>query len=280
MNILLLGGSGFIGRHIAARLRQCGHQVQTPTHRELDLRALDERAARACLHGQDAVVNAVGIMSRDADALETVHHHAPSALAAWTREAGVARWLQISALGADAWHPVAFLGSKGRGDEAVRAQLATDTVRPSVVYGRGGKSCELFIRLARLPLLALPDGGRQMLQPVHVDDIADGVAALLATSPHNATINMTGARALTLAAYLNTLRASLHGKTAARVLPLPSPLLAPFLPLTNSLSNGMISAATLRLLADGSCADNRDFSALLGRRPLAPEQFAAADRLD
>ena len=277
MNILLLGGSGFIGRHIAARLRQCGHQVQTPTHRELDLRALDEDAARACLHGQEAVVNAVGIMSRDVDALEAVHHHAPATLAGWAREAGVARWLQVSALGADAWHPVAFLGSKGRGDEAVRAQLATDTVRPSVVYGRGGKSCELFIRLVRLPLLALPDGGRQMLQPVHVHDIADGIAVLLAAPSRNATINMTGARALTLAAYLNTLRASLHGKTAARVLPLPSPLLAPFLPLTNYLSNGMVSAATLRLLADGSCADNRDFSALLGRAPLAPEQFAAAD---
>ena len=277
MNILLLGGSGFIGRHIAARLRQCGHQVQTPTHRELDLRALDEDAARACLHGQEAVVNVVGIMSRDVDALEAVHHHAPATIAGWAREAGVTRWLQVSALGAEAWHPVAFLGSKGRGDEAVRAQLATDTVRPSVVYGRGGKSCELFIRLARLPLLALPDGGRQMLQPVHVHDIADGIAVLLAAPSRNATINMTGARALTLAAYLNTLRASLHGKTAARVLPLPSPLLAPFLPLTNYLSNGMVSAATLRLLADGSCADNRDFSTLLGRAPLAPEQFAAAD---
>lgn len=277
MNILLLGGSGFIGRHLAARLRARGHQLQTPTHKELDLRALDERAARACLRGQDAVVNAVGIMSRDADRLETVHHHAPATLAAWAREAGVARWLQVSALGADAWHPVAFLGSKGRGDEAVRAQLATDIVRPSVVYGRGGKSCELFIRLARLPLFALPEGGRQMLQPVHVYDVADGVAALLAASSRNATLNMSGGRALSLAAYLNTLRATLHGKTAARVLPLPSPLLAPFLPLTNYLSDGMVSAATLRLLADGSCADNRDFTALLGRLPLAPEQFAAAD---
>lgn len=277
MNILLLGGSGFIGRHLAARLRACGHQVQTPGHRELDLRALDERAARALLHGQDAVVNAVGIMSRDTDALEAVHHHAPAQLAAWARAAGVARWLQISALGADAWHPVAFLGSKGRGDEAVRAQLPTDTVRPSVVYGRGGKSCELFIRLARLPLLALPDGGRQQLQPVHINDIADGIAALLATPSRHATVNMTGARALTLAAYLNTLRRTLHGKTAARVLPLPSPLLAPLLPLTNYISNGMVSAATLRLLAEGSCADNRAFAALLGRPPLAPEHFAAAD---
>ena len=51
----------------------------------------------------------------------------------------------------------------------------------------------------------------------------------------------------------------------------------PFLPFTNYLSDGMVSAATLRLLADGACADNRDFTALLGRAPLAPEQFAAAD---
>jgi len=94
MNILLLGGSGFIGRHLAARLRASGHQLQTPTHKELDLRALDERAARTCLRGQDAVVNAVGIMSRDADRLETVHHHAPATLAAWA-----ALWYWLTRIG-------------------------------------------------------------------------------------------------------------------------------------------------------------------------------------
>ena len=52
---------------------------------------------------------------------------------------------------------------------------------------------------------------------------------------------------------------------------------APLLPLTNYISDGMVSAATLRLLAEGSCADNRAFAALLDRPPLAPEQFAAAD---
>ena len=187
--------------------------------------------------------------------------------------------VEILAITAKDDETMRYYAKKAAADEmrAVRAQLATDIVRPSVVYGRGGKSCELFIRLARLPLLVLPEGGRQMLQPVHVYDVADGVAALLAASSRNATINMSGGRALSLAAYLNTLRATLHGKTAARVLPLPSPLLAPFLPLTNYLSDGMVSAATLRLLADGSCADNRDFTALLGRAPLAPEQFAAAD---
>ena len=198
MNILLLGGSGFIGRHLAARLRACGHQVQTPTHKELDLRALDERAARACLRGQDAVVNAVGIMSRDADALETVHHHAPSALAAWAREAGVARWLQISALGADAWHPVAFLGSKGRGDEAVcqigaAHGMRVAVARPSIVYGRGGASCELFIKLARLPVIALPAGGKFMLQPVHANDVADGLVYLLETARRTAPSSLSQA---------------------------------------------------------------------------------------
>ena len=116
-----------------------------------------------------------------------------------------------------------------------------------------------------------------MLQPVHVYDVADGVAALARGIIAQCHPQHERWRALSLAAYLNTLRATLHGKTAARVLPLPSPLLAPFLPLTNYLSDGMVSAATLRLLADGSCADNRDFTALLGHPPLAPEQFAAAD---
>ena len=275
MNILLLGGSGFIGRHLAARLRACGHQVQTPTHKELDLRALDERAARACLRGQDAVVNAVGIMSRDADRLETVHHHAPAALAAWAREAGVARWLQVSALGADAWHPVAFLGSKGRGDEAVRAQLATDIVRPSVVYGRGGKSCELFIRLANLPLIALPNGGRFDVQPVHVADVVQGLANLLTSSlPHGTVLNMTGSRSLTLAQYLNILRQTLHRKPAQHVLPIPLPLLRPVLPLAKLFSNGIVSLDSFTLLQQGSCADSQAFAELLGRPPLAAEQFA------
>ena len=277
MNILLFGASGFIGSRIAAVLRARGHTLTTPSHREADFFALDPARVRPLFAGQDVVVNAVGIMHRRADALETVHHHAPAQLAAWAVEAGVPRWVQLSALGADAAHPVAFVGSKGRGDAAVMASgMQVAIARPSLVYGRGGHSTELFLKLTRLPILALPAGGRFALQPVHVQDVADGMAALVADAPaHGTVINMCGAEVLSLAAYLGVLRQTMHRRRPPRILPIPLALLRPFLPLTNLLSNGVLSAGNIRLLQEGSTADNHAFAALLQRAPLAPAAFAA-----
>ena len=273
MNILLLGGSGFIGRRAARRLREAGHCVRTPSHTELDLLRPDKAAAVPLLEGCDAVINCVGIMSRRADILETVHHTAPTLLAAWAKEAGVRRWVQLSALGADPTHAVAFLASKGRGDAAVAAELDSATARPSVVYGRGGTSCELFIKLARLPVLPLPAGGTFALQPVHADDVSDGLCRLL-DAPSGTVIHMTGRLKTTLAAYLAILRQTLHGKPPAKVLPVPLALLRPVLPLANILSNGFLSPDSITLLQQGSCADPAPFSALLGRKPLGADEFA------
>lgn len=275
MNILILGGSGFIGSRVAKILRERQHNVTTPSHVELDLMRLDLDAAQRLLRGQDGVVNCVGVMSRHADVLEQVHHHAPQQLAHLARAAGVQTWVQLSALGADAAHEVAFVGSKGRGDAAVCASgLRVNIARPSVVFGRGGASCELFIRLARLPVLVLPAGGQFVLQPVHANDVAEALANMAAQPlPHGAVVNMAGSLKTTLAGYLQTLRRSLHGKPDAPVVPLPLALLKPLLPLANVLSNGVLSQGSLKLLAQGSAADTADFARLLGREPLGAEGF-------
>lgn len=275
MNILLLGGSGFIGSRVAASLRERGHVVTTPSHRDLDFFHLNEQAVKALLHHQDVIVNCVGVMSRHADVLETVHHHTPAQLAKWAHECGIKRWVQLSALGADAAHDVAFVGSKGRGDVALcQSGLEVNIARPSVVFGRGGASCELFLKLAKLPVIALPEGGRFDWQPVHVDDVAQGLVNMIVEPlPHGTIVDMVGATRLTLADYLRTLRETIHGKKGLSIIPIPLALLKPTLPLTNILSNGFLSSGSMILLQQGSCADKTDFVRLLQREPLAVREF-------
>lgn len=276
MNIIIFGGSGFIGSRTVQILKEQGHQVCTPDRRAFDFLHPDETAARRLLEGQDVLINCIGIMSQHAEILETVHHHTPKQLAAWAKAAGIKRWVQLSALGADSSHSINFVGSKGRGDDAIAQNDISITIaRPSVVYGRGGTSCELFIKLACLPLLPLPEAGRFHLQPVHLADVAEGLAklAVQADTDHS-IINMAGSQTLTLAKYLTTIRQTLHHKPPQRILSFPLRLLEPALPLANILSNGIISHDSFALLKQGSCADYSDFAALLGREPLAAENFA------
>ena len=276
MNIIIFGGSGFIGSRTAQILKEQGHQVCTPDRRAFDFLHPNETAARRLLEGQDVLINCIGIMSRHAEILETVHHHTPKQLAAWAKATGIKHWVQLSALGANPSQPINFVGSKGRGDGAItQSGIPIAIAKPSVVYGRGGTSCELFIKLARLPLLPLPEGGRFHLQPVHLADVAEGLAKLaVLTGNNHSIINMTGSQTLTLAEYLTTIRQTLHHKPPQRILSFPLRLIDPALPLANILSNGIISRDSFTLLQQGACADYSDFAALLDRKPLAAENFS------
>ena len=113
------------------------------------------------------------------------------------------------------------------------------------------------------------------MQPVHLADVAEGLAKLAdqTDTDHN-VINMTGSQTLTLAEYLTTIRQTLLHKPPQCILPFPLRLIDPALPLANILSNGIISHNSFALLKQGSCADYSDFAALLGREPLAAENFA------
>lgn len=277
MNILLLGGSGFIGRRTADLLKKQGHVLTLPSHAALNLCALNKTAAMSLLKGQEVVMDTVGIMSRHAALLETIHHTAPATLASWAKESGVRRWVQLSALGADEHQQIAYAGSKGRGDAALlNSGLEVAVARPSVVFGRGGVGCELLIKLAHLPLLILPNGGRFALQPVHVNDVAAGLVALAtqpATQMNQRIINMTGAQQCSLAEYVQLMRRDIVHKPPMRIAGFPMSWLRPVLPLANLMTNGILSADTLTLLANGACSPTTDFADLLGREPLAIEKF-------
>lgn len=199
--VLLAGGAGFLGRHLAARLAAAGHYLRVPTRRSgrvADLEVLprlqllraditDPATLRQLLRGCDAVVNLVGILNEaghDGSGFRAVHTEFTTRLVAAAREQGVRRLVQISALGADAGHgPSHYLRSKGAAEQAIAAQagpLAWSILQPSVIYGPGDAFLNRFGRLLQLTPLVFPLACPEArFAPVHVADVVSAIVRCL-----------------------------------------------------------------------------------------------------
>lgn len=274
MNILIFGSSGFIGKKVVDLLKSQNHTLITPSSRDIDFTKpseLDLAKIAQLMQNVDIVINMVGVMSHDKSLMENVHHHTPYKIATIAKSQGVKKWINLSALGADKNSEIAFVSSKGRGDNALLAlndeRFRVKIARPSLVFGRGGASTELFLTLAKLPILLLPNGGKFAIQPVSVGDVAQGLVNL-ALSDGNLSdiINFTGEKVLTLAEYLSLLRTQVLHKNPPNILSLPMPLAKLSAHLLQPFSN-MISVDSLVLLEQGNTGDNGDFSRLLGYQP-------------
>ncbi len=280
MNILLLGATGFIGRHAAPALRQAGHQVTGTGRRELNFAGMTGAAAwLPVLHGIDAVINCVGIVRENAAGdFALLHRDVPRALFDACERAGVRRVIQLSALGSAPQAATAYWRSKGEADRDVLARALDVTVlRPSLVYGDDGVSSRLFLALASLPLLLLPAARRSRVQPIHIDDLCALLVELVDMARPPRELAAVGPRALSMAGYLDALRRGMGAgpawvgeppiglaRVAARVAALhrASPLTPDALTM-------------LALSADGAnTADPAPVAALLGRAPRDPERFA------
>ncbi|KFN50478.1 hypothetical protein P873_07385 [Arenimonas composti TR7-09 = DSM 18010] len=283
--MLVTGATGLIGAAIVDGLRARGDAVIAAVRDPgaarsrwpgIDTVAVDFAvdlspvAWQPRLAGADAVVNAVGtFVAHGKDSFEAVHAVAPRALFAACEAAGVARVIQISALGADAGADVAFQRSKALADEALLASPLTATVlRPSLVYAPDGASSAMFLAWSTLPWLPLPGDGRQRIQPVVLDDVVAAVLAALDAEHPPRCVDVVGPRATTLRDYLATLRRAL-GLPPARVLPVPRPLLRAAVALSPPR---LASPDALAMLDRGNHADPSPLTALLGRPPQPVEK--------
>ena len=191
-NVLVIGGSGFIGRHLVAALVASGarvtvsarrrerakHLILLPTVDVLETDVTAPGVLERLAAGRQAVVNLVGILHGD---FHRAHVELPQAIVNACRAAGVKRLLHVSALGAARDAPSEYLRSKAMGEEAVlaAADLEATVFRPSVVFGPEDRFLNLFATLTRfLPALALACPGAQF-QPVYVGDVARVMAAAL-----------------------------------------------------------------------------------------------------
>jgi NADH dehydrogenase len=188
-HVLVLGGSGFIGRHVVARFAADGHRVTVLTRRRASARHLillptvdvvegdpyDRATLQRLAVPADAAINLVGVLhERGAATFARAHVELPRLLVEACRAAGVRRLLHLSALCADAAGGTSrYLRSKGEGEAIVAGSgLATTIFRPSVVFGREDRFLNLFAKLSRvLPLIALAAADARF-QPIYVRDVA------------------------------------------------------------------------------------------------------------
>ena len=195
----MLGGSGFIGRYIVKRLAARGEVIAVGCRNAeaakylkplgdvgqivpLNIGIGDATLLPAFLAGNDWLVNCVGILRETgAQTFELVHHTGPARLARFAREAGVDRFVHISAIGADPRSSSAYARTKAAGEQAVRDAFPTVTIlRPSVVFGPEDQFFNRFASMAMFsPVLPLIGGGETRFQPVYVGDVADAVVTCL-----------------------------------------------------------------------------------------------------
>ena len=224
MNICVLGGTGFVGTELVARLALAGHWVRVATRnlaRAQRLRVLETVELRvADVHspptlGQlfadcDAVINLVGILNpRRGASFHAVHTELPAKVIAAARAAGVRQVLHMSALGVDARAPSQYLRSKAAGEAQLRAaapssaqtQPAVTILRPSVIFGAGDSLTNRFARLLRLTAGFLPLArARARFAPIHVLDVAEAFQrALGARASFGQVYQLCGPDLLTLA---------------------------------------------------------------------------------
>ena len=195
-HLVILGGTGFVGRHLQARLRRDAHRITVLTraaagHRDglargtnlLQGDVTDTGFLADAFADADAVINLVGILNErgdDGSGFERVFVGVTDAMIAAMHTAGVSRLLQMSALNAGAGDSH-YLQSRGRAEQRVRASgLAWTLLRPSVIAGPGdGLFCRFDGLLRFAPVLPIGRADARF-QPVWVGDVADAYAHALA----------------------------------------------------------------------------------------------------
>jgi len=218
-NILVIGGSGFVGRHVVNRLVGRGLKVTVPTRRRAAAAYLitlptvdvveadvhDDAALDQLLTGHDAVINLVGILQGSRGTpygpeFARAHVELPRRVVARCPAHGVRRYVHMSALGADSKGPSMYQRSKGDGDAAVRDSGLDWTIfQPSVIFGPEDRFLNTFAMLASIaPVLPIANVETRF-QPIWVGDVADAfVNALDKSRTIHRTYELAGPKIFTL----------------------------------------------------------------------------------
>ncbi len=194
--VTIFGGSGFVGRYIARRLAKEGWRVRVAVRRPneaLFVRTYgavgqvepvfcnirDDASVRAALMGADAAVNCVGVLVREGrNTAAAVHAEGAARVARISKDLGLKRLVQISALGANAASDSVYSRTKAEGErDVMRAFSEAVVLRPSIIFGPEDSFFNRFAAMSRLGPILPVVGADTKFQPVYVDDVAQAAVA-------------------------------------------------------------------------------------------------------
>jgi NADH dehydrogenase len=287
--VLVLGGAGFIGRHVVAALcqRRCRIVISSRHPLRIDARLpigavrCPRRTARfevlqapadwdALLDGIDIVVNCVGILrQRGNETYDRVHHLAPAALA-HACAARAVRLVHVSALALHDGARSRFLRSKLAGERAIRAGTGDwRIVRPSLLDGADGYGARWLRRLARLPVHVFPADANGRIAALHVADLGEAIATVAlgpALRPDQSReFEFGGETALAFGDYLANLRGPHRG--AAWQLRIPAPAARALAHACDALHFSPFSFGHWELLRRDNVPQPNRLVEVLGRPP-------------
>src|SRR6516164_6220915 len=236
--ITVFGGTGFLGRRIVRHLLDHGFQVRIASrHPEwvgsafrpdagletatVDVR--DETSVPAALFGACGAVNAVSLyVERGGATFDAVHVEAAARVARLARANGVERLIHVSGIGADPASSSPYIASRGKGEIAVRDSFpGAILIRPAVMFGPDDAFLTTIARLLRiLPVYPMFGRGETKLQPVYVEDVAEGIARVLSgTGGSVASYEFGGPRVYTYKELVRTVAYLIGARP--RLVPLP-----------------------------------------------------------
>ncbi|AGM99977.1 NADH dehydrogenase/oxidoreductase-like protein [Salinarchaeum sp. Harcht-Bsk1] len=286
MEVLVTGGTGFIGSALAAELRDRDHDV-TVLARDPDGDGVPDGVMSAAgdvtdydsiepaFEGMDAVVNLVALspLFKTPSGLshESVHLGGTKHVLDAATEHDLDRIVQMSALGADSDGPTEYLRTKGEAESAVRdATIDHVIVRPSIVFGDGAELVPFTKRAKQmfapgLPIAPLPGGGKTRFQPIYIGDLVPMLADCVEGDDHaNSTYEFGGPEVLTLAE-LTRLVYRAEGKTM-RVVPIPMPVAGLGLAVLGTVPPFPFNSEQYRSLRVDNTVSENDVTAF-GRSP-------------
>lgn len=293
--VTVFGGSGFVGAQAVRVLARRGWRVRVAVrnpNQAVELKPAGDpgqiqlircdvndpgQVAEAC-RGAHAVVNLIGILFESGKrTFEAMHVDAARRIAEQARAAGATRFVQISAIGADAGGKSAYARSKAAGEAAVR-EIFPDAVilRPSVVFGPGDGFLNRFAAMATYaPALPLVGFGKTKFQPVYVGDVAEAIARAVGDAAlAGRTFELGGPATLT---FEEVLKLVLRETGRARLLaPLPFPVaravgsMAQFSAILG-IPPVLTRDQVLSLETDNVVADGAEGLAALGVQPTGME---------